>query len=338
MEKMAVTIKDIARAAGVSPSTVSRALNNSPLIREETKERIRRIAAQLGYERNELAQSLVKGKSKALGLIVADITNPFFAEVAKGVEEVAHSRGYGLILCNTGEDPEKERSYSLLLRRKRVDGLIITSVTLEDPILSDLERAGVPFVLVSRVSDTVDAPYIIVDDALGARLAAEHLIGLGHHRIACISGPTAVEPGKVRAEAFRETLGAHGVKVPGTWVVHTDFSWKGGEAAARALLSKRRRPTAIFAANDLLALGVLTAAHELGLEVPGDLSVVGFDDITYASLPLIRLTTVAQPVYEMARIAAGWLIDVIEGKRRRKLRRVMRPRLIVRETTAPPPS
>ncbi len=332
-----VTIKDIAKAAGVSPSTVSRALNDSPLIRESTKERIKRLAAELGYERNELARSLVKGRTRALGLLVPDITNPFFAEITKGVEDAARSRGYGVILCNTGDDPQRELDYGLLLRRKRVDGQIITSVALEDPFLPQLARTRTPFVLVSRISARVDAPYVIVDDEKGAELAAEHLLRLGHRKIACISGPEDVVPGKVRAEAFVRYLGFHGVKVPRTWVRHTEFTWDGGERVAAEILGKRRRPTAIFAANDLIALGVLVAAHKRGIPVPEELSVIGFDDIAYASLPLIELTTVAQPAYEMGYMAAEWLMDILEGKRRRKLQKRVRPKLIARKTTAPPP-
>ncbi len=331
-----VTIKDIARAAGVSPSTVSRALNDSPLIRQSTKERIKRLAAELGYERNELARSLVKGRTRALGLLVPDITNPFFAEITKGVEDAAQTRGYGVILCNTGDDPQRELAYGLLLRRKRVDGQIITSVALEDPFLPELSRTKTPFVLVSRTSNTVDAPYVIVDDEWGAELAADHLLKLGHRRIACISGPEDVGPGKVRAEAFVRHLSSHGIELPRTWVRHTEFTWEGGERVASEILAKRRRPTAIFAANDLIALGVLVAAHKRGLSVPEELSVVGFDDIAYASLPLIELTTVAQPAYKMGYLAAEWLMDLLEGKRRKKLQKRVRPTLMVRKTTAPP--
>ncbi len=331
-----VTIKDIAKAAGVSPSTVSRALNDSPLINPRTRERIKELARKLGYERNELARSLVKGRSKALGLLVADITNPFFAEITKGVGDVAHGRGYGLILCNTDDDPRREHSYSLLLRRKRVDGLILTSVTLEDPNLVELARSGVPLVLVSRLCRSVDAPYVTVDNRLGARLAVEHLLELGHRRIACITGPKEIDSSRDRAEAFQEVLEEAGLRVPRGWVVFTDFTWEAGERAAGRLLARKRRPTAIFAANDLIALGVMVAAHKAGIPVPDGLSVVGFDDIAFASLPLIRLTTVAQPTYEMGRIAAEWLLDVIEGKRRRKLRKTLKPKLIVRATTAPP--
>ncbi len=332
-----VTIKDIAKAAGVSPSTVSRALNDSPLIKASTKERIKRLAVELGYQRNELARGLVKGRTRALGLMVSDITNPFLAEIARGVEEEAHSRGYGVILCNTGDDPRRELEYGRLLRRKRVDGQIIASAALEDPFLLELVDSKTRFVLVSRRSLTVDAPFVVVDDEEGARLAAEHLLSLGHRRIACISGPESVEPGKVRAEVFLKVLRERGIKTPRTWVKHTEFTWEAGQRAAEEVLSRRRRPTAIFAANDLIALGVLVAAHRRGIGVPGELSVVGFDDIAYSSLPLIELTTVAQPAREMGRLAAEWLIDILDGKRRRKLRKKVKPKLVVRKTTAPPP-
>lgn len=331
-----VTIKDVARAAGVSPSTVSRALNDSPLLREETKARIRRLAAELGYERNELARGLVKGSSGAVGLLVPDITNPFFAEITRGVGEVAHARGYGVVLCTTDGDPDRERSYMQLLRRKRVDGLILTSVTADDPSLVTLMRAGLPLVLVSRLVRGVDAPYVVVDDRNGGRLAVEHLVDLGHRRIGFIGGPENVQSSQDRMEAYREVLAERGLSVPTGWATFADFTQAAGREAARRMLSRRDVPTAIFAANDMIALGVLEAAEEVGLRVPEDLSLVGYNNISYAALPRIQLTTVAQPTFEMGRIAADYLLDVIEDRRRRKLRKVLPPKLVVRRTTAPP--
>ncbi|RLE27836.1 LacI family transcriptional regulator [Candidatus Acetothermia bacterium] len=331
-----VTIKDVARAAGVSPSTVSRALNDSPLIREETKARIRRIAEELGYERNELARGLVMGASGAIGLVIPDITNPFFAEVTRGVGEVAHARGYGVILCNTEEDPERERSYIRLLRRKRVDGLILTTVTAEDPYLKALARSKTPFVLVSRASQVVPAPYVGADDRLGGRLAVEHLVGLGHRRIAFIGGPPDVQSCVDRLAAFEAVLAEAGIPIREDWLLFSDFTQGSGYQAGKKLLSSEDRPTAVFAANDVVALGVLQAADELGLRVPEDLSVVGYDDISYAALPRIQLTTVAQPSFEMGTIAAEWLLTVREGKPQRRLYRLLTPRLVVRQTTAPP--
>jgi len=331
-----VTIKDVARAAGVSPSTVSRALNDSPLIREETKARIRRIAEALGYERNELARGLVMGSSGAVGLVVPDITNPFFAELTRGVGEVAHARGYGVVLCNTEGSPERERSYIRLLRRKRVDGLILTSVTAEDPYLRALARSKTPFVLVSRRSRMVKAPYVGVDDRLGGRLAVEHLVKLGHRRIGFIGGPADVQSCVDRLEAFQEVLAEHHLSLRKGWVIFSDFTQAAGYAAGLRMLSRKSRPTAVFAANDVTALGVLQAAEELGIRVPDDLSLVGYDNISYAALPRIELTTVAQPSFEMGRIAAEWLLSVIEGQRLRMLHRLLEPRLVVRRTTAPP--
>jgi len=331
-----VTIKDIAQIAGVSPSTVSRALNDSPLIREETKARIREIAAALGYERNELARGLVKGTSRALGLIVPDITNPFFAEIARGVSDVAHAQGYGVLFCTTEGDLSREAEYLRFLRRKRVDGLILSAVTIDDPNLPELLHGSIPFVLVSRLVRGLDASFVVGDDKTGARLAVEHLIQLGHERIAFIGGPANVQSSRDRMETYQEVLKEHGLKAYTKWAVFADFTQAAGREAAQKMLRGCDRPTAIFAANDVIALGVMEAAEDLGLSIPQDLSLVGYDDISYASLPRIQLTTVSQPTYEMGRIAAEYLLAICEGEERGKLQRVLPPRLVVRKTTAPP--
>ncbi len=331
-----VTIKDIAQVAGVSPSTVSRALNDSPLISQETKARIRRIAEELGYERNELARGLVKGTSRALGLIVPDITNPFFAEIARGVSDVAHAEGYGVLLCTTEGDLAREAEYLRFLRRKRVDGLILSAVTMDDPNLSELLNSSIPFVLVSRLVRGLDAPFVVGDDKAGARLAVEHLIHLGHEKIAFIGGPANVQSSHDRMIAYQEVLREYGLKLYSWWAVFADFTQKAGYEAAKKMLRGGSRPTAIFAANDVIALGVMEAAEELGFSIPQDLSLVGYDDISYAALPRIQLTTVAQPTYEMGKIAAEYLLAVCEGEAREKLRCMLSPRLVVRKTTAPP--
>ncbi len=331
-----VTIKDIAQVVGVSPSTVSRALNDSPLINEATKNRIRRVAKELGYERNELARGLVKGSSGTVGVILPDITNPFFAEIIKGAEEVVRNRGFGVVLCTTEGFPGREREYLQLLRRKRVDGLIIASVTVDDPYLAELQRAHVPFVLVSRLSERIDAPYVVVDDKEGGRLAMEHLVELGHRKIAYIGGPANVHSSRKRMEAYREVLEAQGIRFRRRWAVFAAFTQEAGHTVGKALLSEDERPTAIFAANDLIALGVMEAAEELGLAIPEDLSLVGYNNIVYAALPRIQLTTVAQPACEMGRIAAHYLLGVCTGQGQEKLRCVLPPRLVVRKTTAPP--
>ncbi|MGB9757048.1 MAG: LacI family DNA-binding transcriptional regulator [Candidatus Bipolaricaulaceae bacterium] len=331
-----VTIKDIAQVAGVSPSTVSRALNDSPLISKETKARIRRIAEELGYERNELARGLVKGTSRALGLIVPDITNPFFAEIARGVSDVAHAEGYGVLLCTTEGDLTREAEYLRFLRRKRVDGLILSAVTMDDPNLSEVLNSSIPFVLVSRLVRGLDAPFVVGDDKTGARLAVEHLVRLGHEKIAFLGGPANVQSSHDRMIAYQGVLREYGLKLYSGLAVFADFTQKAGYEAAKKMLRGSSRPTAIFAANDVIALGVMEAAEELGLSIPQDLSLVGYDDISYAALPRIQLTTVAQPTYEMGKIAAEYLLAVCEGEAREKLRCVLPPRLVVRKTTAPP--
>lgn len=332
-----VTIKDIAKAVGVSASTVSRALSGSPLVNDETRRRIINVARSLGYERNELARALVKGASGAVGLVVPDITNPFFSDVARGVSDIAERAGYGVILCNTDGRVDRELSYVRLLRRKRVDGLLVCSATLDAPFVQDLAAAGTPFVLVSRMSADPNVPYVITDDRAGARLATEHLVHLGHRKIGFIGGPENVQASRDRMSAYRDVLTEHAIPARSEWSHHADFTQAAGRQVGQQILSLADRPTAIFAANDVTALGVLEVAEGLGLRVPEDLSLVGYDDISYASLPRIQLTTVAQPAIEMGQIAADWLFSRIGSDDASPLQRVLNPRLIVRSTTGPAP-
>jgi LacI family transcriptional regulator len=329
-----VTIKDIAREVGVSASTVSRALSNSSLINDQTRQKIKEAAARLGYERNELARGLVMGASGAIGLVVADITNPFFSDIAQGVGEVAHRFGYGVMLCNTSGNVDRESSYVRLLRRKRADGLIITSATIDDPLLEDLAQTSTPFILVSRLCRNIESSYVVGDDRKGARLALEHLIELGHTRIGFIGGPHDIQSSQDRMSTYRSILREHELAEREEWMCFTDFTQPAGRRAGRRILSLSDRPSAIFAANDVIALGVLQAAEESGLTVPHDLSLVGYDDITYASLPRIQLTTVAQPAVEMGQIAGEWLLSAINGRDNGPLHCVLAPHLVVRSSTA----
>jgi len=330
-----VTIKDIARAVGVSPSTVSRALSDSPLVNNVTKENVHRIARQLGYERNELARALVKGSSGAIGLIVPDITNPFFSDIARGIAEIADRAGYGLILCNTDGRIDRELSYVRLMRRKRVDGLLLCSTTIDAPYLREVERGRTPFILVSSLGLTPQLPYVMTDDRAGARLAMEHLIALGHCRIGFIAGPENVHASRDRRAAYIDVLREHAIPPVDAWQSFASFTQAAGREAGQRMLSLAERPTAIFAANDVIALGVLEVAEGLGLRVPEDLSIIGYDDISYAALPRIQLTTVAQPAVEMGQIAADWLLSRIENPDTPPLQRILRPLLVVRSTTAP---
>jgi LacI family transcriptional regulator, galactose operon repressor len=330
-----VTIKDIAKELGISASTVSRALSDSSLVNAETKRAILQVAERLGYQRNELARALVKGSSGAIGLLVPDITNPFFSDIARGVGEIADTVGAGVILCNTDGRIDRELNYIRLMRRKRVDGLLLCSTTIEAPYLKELALARIPFILVSRLSGQRDVPFVITDDHAGARLAVEHLVDLGHSSIGFIGGPENVQASQDRMEAYLNVLNENNLATMPDWRNFAGFTQAAGRRAAQQMLSLPERPTAIFAANDVTALGVLEVAEGLGLKVPADLSLVGYDDISYASLPRIQLTTIAQPAVEMGQIAANWLFTAIENPETARLHRTLAPWIMVRSTTAP---
>jgi len=332
-----VTIKDIAKELGISASTVSRALSDSPLVNAETKRTILQVAERRGYQRNELARALVVGSSGAVGLVLPDITNPFFSDVARGVGEVADEIGVGVILCNTDGRIDRELHYIRLMRRKRVDGLLLCSTTVEAPYLDELTQAPFPFILVSRLSGEGDAPFVITDDRAGARLAVEHLVNLGHTRIGFIGGPENVQASQDRMETYLNVLNENSLPTLPEWRSYAGFTQASGREAAQRMLSLPDHPTAIFAANDVTALGVLEVAEGSGFQVPSDLSLVGYDDISYASLPRIQLTTVAQPAVEMGQIAANWLFAAIENPEIARLHRTLAPKLVVRSTTAPAP-
>jgi LacI family transcriptional regulator len=332
-----VTIKDIAKELGISASTVSRALSDSSLVNAKTKHAILQVAERLGYQRNELARALVKGSSGAIGLLVPDITNPFFSDIARGVGEIADGIGVGLILCNTNGRIDRELNYVQLMRRKRVDGLLLCSTTIEAPYLKELALARIPFILVSRLSGQQDAPFVITDDHAGARLAVEHLVDLGHRSIGFIGGPENVQASRDRMEAYLNVLNENGLATLPNWRCYAGFTQAAGRQAAQQMLAIPERPTAIFAANDVTALGVLEVAEGFGLSIPEDLSLVGYDDISYAALPRIQLTTIAQPAVEMGQIAANWLLATIKDPTTARLQRTLTPRIVVRSTTAPVP-
>ena len=330
-----VTIKDIAKELGISASTVSRALSDSPLVNVNTKRAILQVAERLGYQRNELARALVKGSSGAVGLLVPDITNPFFSDIARCVGEIADRIGAGVILCNTDGRIDRELNYIHLMRRKRVDGLLLCSTTIEAPYLNELILARTPFILVSRISGQRDLPFVITDDKMGAKLAVEHLVDLGHRSIGFIGGPENVQASRDRMESYLNVLDNNGLVALPDWRSYAGFTQAAGREAAQRMLSLSHRPTAIFAANDVTALGVLEVAERLGLQIPIDLSLIGYDDISYASLPRIQLTTVAQPAVEMGQIAANWLFEALADPGIPSLQRILKPRLVVRSTTAP---
>ncbi len=330
------TMADIARRAGVSVSTVSRALAGSPLVTAATRQRIARLAGDAGYVLNQVAQGLRLQRSRQLLVILPSIANPFFAEVVLGVEEEAQARGYGVLVGNTSGAPEREAALGRHLQTGVVDGLLVLMGRIPS-VLSDIAAAHRVVAISERVPGSGIAT-VTIDNAAAAQEAVEHLIALGHRRIAHIAGRARSNVALQRIKGYRAALQAAGIAPDEALIALGDFSVASGEAAMRRLLAIEPRPTAVFCGNDEMAIGVIRAARARGLHVPGDLSVVGFDDVPLAAAYDPPLTTVQQPRHEMGRAAAALLIDQLADEHHPRDDAPLPHRLVVRDSTAPPPS
>jgi LacI family transcriptional regulator, galactose operon repressor len=329
------TINDVARRAGVSPSTVSHALSGRRPTSIRAQQRVRAVAEAMGYRPSLTAQSLITGRSLMLGLVVPDLHNPFYAEVAAGVEEAAAGSGFSVIICNTDMRFEKEDRFLQLLEQHGVDGIIfITDARPRQPELQRLAERGCPVIV---VDEAVEGRFhvVSVDNEGGGRFAAAHLVELGHRHLAVVAGPLNLPTTRARLRGFSNTIRASGIDLGPANIRYADDRIEGGHNTALQLLDKDPSPTALFATNDLMALGALKAASHLGLRVPQDLSLVGFDDIPYVSLVNPPLTTVAQPARNLGGTAAGLLLEIME-KDPGYVRRIELPvELRVRESTGP---
>ncbi len=313
---MRVSIKDIARAAGVSHPTVSRALSDSPLISEETKVRIQRLAQEMGYSPNALARGLVTRQTYSVGVVVTTIADPFVAEIVQGIEATAHDHGYTVVLCNSESVPEREIASVEMLRSKRVDGVIVTASRVGALYLEYLEQIGGPIVLINNHNEE-SGRYtfsVSVDNRHGGRLATGHLVQLGHRRIAYVTGPANHSSDVDRLAGYRQALVGGGIEPDPTLVVPGNGRPDGGEEALQAILALDPRPTAVFCYNDMTAIGLIHAAQQAGLSIPQDMAVVGFDDILFASYLYPPLTTVAQPKVEMGQRAMHMMLSLITAK------------------------
>ncbi len=335
----APTIYHVAHRAGVSTATVSRALNGNPLVAERTRARIAQAVEELGYEPNSIARSLVTRSTKTIGLLLPDITNPFFPELVKGVQLLAAERSFTLLLSQTGNDPKTEQRYLNLFRGKGIDGLLLVGLALGRAKLSKFVASRIPLVSLDRDVDLIGIPLVHLDNRAGARRATEHLLAFGHRTIAHIAGPRSLHVSQDRSRGYFDALENANLSQRPELVVASDFTEAGGRAACLALLESGARFTSIFAANDLMAIGAMAGLKDAGLTVPTDVSVVGFDDIHIASYTAPPLTTLRQPAYEMGRRAAQILIDAIGGKPLAEEERqvVFQGELICRGSTAPAP-
>lgn len=335
-----VTIRHVAARSGVSVGTVSNVLNRPESVSEATRERVQRAIAELGFVRNANAGQLRTGRFRALGLIVLDITNPFFNEVARGAEDAANQAGYLTILCNSEESAEREHRYLDMLHEQRVDGILISPV-YDDSARLGSRRQGPAIVLLDRMSSRGDLCAVAVDDVRGGALAAAHLVELGHRRIAYVTGPLAIRQCGDRLRGARQAIERAGLDPDAVLrvVERPTLATHAGRDAGQAMLDADDRPTACFCANDLLALGVLAALHAAGRDVPRDMAVVGYDDIQFAASASVALTSVRQPMYRLGFAAAQLaLTEVVqEWEQHVHQQVVFQPELVVRESTGPPP-
>lgn len=334
-ERAIVTMRDVAERANVSVTTVSHVINDTRPVSYELRQRVLAAMDELGYQPNRLARSLRRGQTHTIGMIIPDNSNPFFAEVARGVEDTSFKQGYSVILCNSDGDLDKELLYTNVLAEKRVDGILFVAAGLSTERILDLQAQRMPLVVVDRDIPGAAVDSVLTDNARGGWLATRHLIDLDHRRIGCITGPSDITPSADRITGYRRALGEAGIPLDEALLVKGDFRYEGGYQAASQLLSTRHRPTAIFACNDLMAIGAISAALAQGLRVPDDLSVVGYDDVRLASFANPPLTTIAQPKYEIGVIAATMLLERMLDLECPARRRVLETRLLPRQSAAP---
>ena len=327
------SIKDIARIAGVSHSTVSRALHNSPLVQRETLEAIQRIARDVDYRASAVARGLVTRKTRTIGVVVTTVTDPWVGEVLSAIEHAANDHGYSVLLADSNADPARETSVVQSFAERRVDGIVVTSSrvgALHTPMLSELM---VPIVLINNQHPGEFVHSVMIENLQASRAATDHLIGLGHRRIGYVGDRFGHHSDAERFAGYRAALKAAGVPFLPDLVVHGDGKPEGGTAAMNILLTLPVRPTAVFCYNDMTALGVLRAIHLHGLRVPADISLVGFDDLFFASYTQPPLTTVRQPRGKMGQMALESLLKLMAGKEPAESIKVP-AELIVRESTA----
>jgi DNA-binding LacI/PurR family transcriptional regulator len=329
---MKVTIRSVAQEAGVSTTTVSKVINHTGSISEQTRKKVFAAMKKLNYSPDVAAASLRGKRTKAFGLLVPDISNPFYAEIARSIEDQSHKFGYNVMMCNTDNDAEKEKSYLSLLTSQRIDGLVVASAFRSPDLLEEMLDKGFPMVLMASEIPKLSVNTVTVDDFKGGYLATSHLLSLGHEKIAIII--ENVRSNAARLAAFKEAMQEADLPIPECFIVKTEASIQKGYETGKKILSMEERPTAIFACNDLLAAGVLQAAKEVGLNIPQDLSIVGFDNTVLSTTTSPMLTTISQPIKLMGAKAVDLLIEEMKEEKTNKERLLLSPELIIRQSTA----
>ena len=335
---MPVSIREVASHAGVSVATVSNVLNRPEIVAQPTRDRVHSSIRELGFVRNESARQLRAGRSRTIGLVVLDVANPFFTDLARGVEDEASKAGFAVILCNSDDQERKEKRYLELLEEHRVQGVLITPVVGAGSRLARLQRRGTPVVLVDSRSASRGQCSVAVDDVLGGDLAVSHLLATGHERIAYLSGPPAIRQVADRHEGALRALRRAGRDPAGLQVIEAGgLNVAAGQKAGAeiAALAAGSRPTAVFCANDLIALGVLQEMTRNRIRVPEDISIIGYDDIDFAAAAAVPLTSVRQPRQQLGHTAARLLLDEAADDDAHQHRQVIfEPELVVRQSTS----
>ncbi len=332
---MPVTLKELAARARVHPSTISRVANNDPGLRiaSTTRTRIEALLRETEYRPNGVARGLKLRQSLVLAVVIPDVTNPFFAALFRGVEDGASPRGYNVLLCNTDGSPERQRSHLQSLQARRVDGVILASSFLKDPTVRWLRHQRIPHVLVNRFSDEGQDPFVGSDDVLGGAVATQHLADLGHRRIGHLAGKATVSTGVLRRRGYLAALASSHREADSRLVVESGYTEDGGARAAERLLAMGDRPTALFAVTDMAAVGACGVARRMGLRIPEDVAIVGYNDIPLASRLVPGLTTVHVPIHEFGSAAARLLVEQIETGEATHRRIIFNPQLVVRGST-----
>jgi LacI family transcriptional regulator len=339
-ETLTTSIRDVAGRAGVSVGTVSNVLNRPDAVSEGTRQRVLDAIESLGFVRNESARHLRAGQSRTIGLVVLDIANPFFTDVARGVEDAVNAEGLAVILCNSDDRQDKEAAYLDVLSEQRVQGVLITPTAAMNPALEAMRARGVPVVLLDRRATDPQQCSVAVDDVLGGRLAADHLLERGHRRIAFVGGSSGLPQVHERHQgvelAVRETLGGGSAFDRALTVLSPDvLTVAGGRQAGEQIIGMPvgRRPTAAICANDLIALGMLQEMVRHGVRVPEDFAIVGYDDIDFAAAAAVPLSSVRKPRQELGRRAAELLLDEARGEDHQHQQLLFEPQLVVRESS-----
>ncbi|MGW3996826.1 LacI family DNA-binding transcriptional regulator [Amycolatopsis sp. NPDC004772] len=326
-----VGIKDVAKRAGVSIGTVSNVVNRPHVVAAATRSRVLSVIEELGYVRDESARQLRAGRSRVMGLLVLDLGNPFFVDVARGAEQAAHAEGLNIITCNSGQRSELEASYLAMFAEQRVRGVLLSPVATSGEALRTFRRTGTPYVFVDRKAPASEASSVSVDDVAGGALGGRHLLETGHRRIAFVNGPGILTQCRDREQGLRTVLAGSGAELTVLEAIGLDVP-SGRDAGAR-LLGTSPRPTAVFCANDLLALGVLQAMVGAGVRVPDEMAIIGYDDIEFAGAAAVPLTSVRQPARRLGRTAAELLLAETSDTKPERQAVVFTPELVVREST-----